>query len=234
MRRRGFLLSLALMWGSAAVAKAKVIFGGLPWTGSVTPPPEPVVADGWKFFTAPEAALVEAIADRLIPADELSIGGKEAGCAVFIDAQLAGDYGRGTVLYREGPFKAGSPQQGPQYRETPAERYRIGLAAFDAYVLKQHGRTFSTLAPADQDALLSALEKGAIALPGIDGKSFFALLLINVREGFFADPIYGGNKDMAGWKMLGFPGAQYDFRDVVGRRGQKLEIQPISLIQRKS
>jgi len=232
MRRRGFLISLALLVGSVTVAKAKVIWGGMPWTGKSAVGPTPVVADGWKFFTADEAALVEAISDRLIPADDLSIGGKEAGCAVFIDAQLAGEYGKGSYLYLDGPLKQGLPQAGPQFNTGPAARWRVALTAFDKYVKSQPGgKRFGDLTATEQDALLKQFEAGSLDLPGVDSKQFFSMLW-NVREGFFADPIYGGNKDMAGWKMIGFPGAQYDFRDVIGKPGQKLDIKPISFIRK--
>ena len=232
MRRRGFLISLALLVSTAAFAKAKVIWGGMPWTGKPSSPPTPVIADGWKFFTADEAAMAEAISDRMIPADELSIGGKEAGCAVFIDAQLAGEYGKGTYLYLTGKLKQGLPQAGPQFNTGPADRWRAGLAAFDAAVKAKRGKRFVDLAPADQDTMLKALEAGSLTLKDVDAKQFFTLVLWNVREGFFADPIYGGNKDMAGWKMIGFPGAQYDFRDYMDKPGQKLDIKPISFIRK--
>jgi hypothetical protein len=74
-----------------------------------------------------------------------------------------------------------------------------------------------------QDALSTQLESGQLALGAVDSKSFSNLVLQNVREGFCGDPIYGDNKDMAGWKMVGFPGAQYDFRDVIRRRGEDLK-----------
>jgi gluconate 2-dehydrogenase gamma chain len=235
MRRRGFLISLALLIGSAAVAKVKVIWGGMPWTGKPALPPQPVSANGWKYFTADEAALTEAIADRLIPADELSIGGKEAGCAVFIDAQLAGDYGKGSYLYLDGPLKQGLPQAGPQFKDGPAARWRAGLADFDGAV-KRHsgGKPFVELAPDAQDAMIRQWEAGTLPMPNVDAKQFFNLVLWNVREGFFSDPIYGGNKDMASWKMLGFPGARYDFRDYLDKPGQKLDIQPVSFIRKQT
>jgi len=235
MRRRHFLLSLAVLAGTVVMAKAKVIWGGLPWTGKVANPPQPVVADGWKFFSAEEAALTEAIADRLIPQDELSIGGKEAGCAVFIDAQLAGEYGKGSYLYLDGPLKQGLAQAGPQFKEGPAARWRAGLAAFSQAVLIQNqGKRFVDLPPEKQDAMIVQWEAGTLPLNGVDAKQFFSLVLWNVREGFFADPIYGGNKDMAGWKMVGFPGARYDFRDYMDKPGKKLDIQPVSFIRRQS
>jgi gluconate 2-dehydrogenase gamma chain len=233
--RRKFLSSLVLMAAGIAVAKARVIFGGMPWFKDPVVLPEPVVPDGWKFFSAGEVATVEAIADRLIPADELSIGGKEAGCALFIDRQLSGDYGRAATQYRLGEIRPGVPSQGPQFKDTPAERYRAGLKSLDDHCKQSFGgKAFNELSSAQQDALLTQLEAGSLKLATVDSKAFFNMVLQNVREGFFADPIYGGNKDMAGWKMLGFPGAQYDFRDVIGRQGEDLKIIPISLISRKS
>ncbi|MCB8879798.1 gluconate 2-dehydrogenase subunit 3 family protein [Acidisoma cellulosilytica] len=207
----------------------------MPWSASAgTPPPaapaEPYV---WEFFTADEAALVGAIADRIIPADELSIGGKEAGCAVFIDKQLAGQYGQGTNYYLKGPYRPGTPQQGPQTLETFAQRYRQGLAAMVAYCASKHsGKAFIALSADDQDALLHEMEGGAFYTGPVPSSVFFNQLIQNVREGYFADPIYGGNKDMAGWKLLGFPGARYDYRDVIGRRGEKLDLEPVSLMGR--
>ncbi len=55
-------------------------------------------------------------------------------------------------------------------------------------------------------------------------------MLQNAREGYLSDPLYGGNKDMAGWKMIGFPGARYDYRPYLTRRGEELNLIPVSLI----
>ena len=80
--------------------------------------------------------------------------------------------------------------------------------------------------------MLTGLEKGTIKPKGINGAGFFSLLLQNTREGFFADPVYGGNRDMAGWKMLGFPGARYDYRDWVERHNEKYPLPPVSIMGR--
>jgi gluconate 2-dehydrogenase gamma chain len=235
--RRHLLTSVALGLAAAALPRlpqAEEVSGEMPWAPDAGAPPPRAAPGGWLFFRPEEVAMVEAIADRLIPHDELSIGGKEAGCAVFIDRQLAGNYGRGSVLYLKGPAVKGTPQQGPQWVETPAERYRLGLAALAVYCAAQPGgKAFPSLAPADQDAILQQMETGKLALTGVDAPSLFNLLLQSVREGFFADPIYGGNKGMAGWKMLGFPGARYDFRPyIVAQRGQLLNLAPVSLLDR--
>jgi gluconate 2-dehydrogenase gamma chain len=239
--RRRLLSGLAAFAAGGMLAKSgnadtttPVIRGEMPWAPGLADAPMPVKQGGLAFFTVDEAKLVGAIADRLIPADELSIGAVEAGCVLFIDRQLAGDFGKAAALYRRGRFVDGTPQQGPQFRETPAERYRSGPAAFDKHVRSVHGKSFVELDGAQQDMLLGALETGKLALPGIDGIALFGLLLQNTREGFFSDPMYGGNKDMAGWKMIGFPGARYDYRDVVDKRGKKLSIIPISMADRSA
>ena len=93
----------------------------------------PAVAEpgSWRYFTAEEGSAVEALVDRLIPPDQETPGGKNSGCAVFIDRQLAGPYGRFEGLYMQGPFQAGMPQL--QSSSTPAEFYRRALAALDKH-----------------------------------------------------------------------------------------------------
>lgn len=237
MQRRDFLSSaLALAAASSLpVARGEVISGGQPWEpGQVS---LPALASprqgGLAFFTQHEFEATGALADRLIPADELSVGGREAGCAVFIDRQLAGDYGKGATLYRLGRFVKGTLEQGTQSPLTPADRWRKGLEAIDRYCVNAFSKTYTQLEGAQQDDLLRKMEQGTLPLdlgPDLEVKELFEQILANVREGFLSDPIYGGNKEMVSWKMLGFPGARYDFRDVIGKKGQKLQIIPTSLI----
>lgn len=232
--RRAFLLSSAalFMWTEAGAA---TISGALPWMGGRSTAPSPVFPGDLRFFTATEAATMEAIVDRLIPADDLSPGGKDAGCVVFIDAQLAGPFGGAGGQYTRAPFMPGSPQQGYQGEDTPATRYRKGLKGLADHVAgKFPGKSFVTLSPKDQDDLLKGLEAGRVALNGVDAKSFFALVLQNTMEGFFADPIYGGNKDMVAWKMLGFPGARYDYRDWIDRHNEAYPLPPMSIMGRSA
>ncbi|WP_312060580.1 gluconate 2-dehydrogenase subunit 3 family protein, partial [Pantoea septica] len=150
---------------------------------------------------------------------------------IFIDRQLAGDYGSAAAIYRLGRFVKGTPEQGPQSPLTPAQRYRQGLAALDVYTQKTFQQPFVALNGDQQDELLRQMEANQLDLgPDVETKVFFELLLQNVREGFLSDPLYGGNKEMASWKMIGFPGARYDFRDLIGKKGKKLNIIPTSLI----
>ena len=101
LNRRRLLASVAALPILAATADGRTISGNLPWSPFSGAPPRPVNPLGWYFFTPTEAATVEAIVDRLIPADHLSPGGKDCGCAVFIDRQLAGYFGHAERYERE-------------------------------------------------------------------------------------------------------------------------------------
>jgi gluconate 2-dehydrogenase gamma chain len=207
--------------------------GALPWLPDDTAPPTPVRPGPWLYFTADEAAAVEAIADRLIPADESGPGGKQAGCAVFIDRQLAGSFGDSSRFYMRPPFANGTPSQGPQSPIVPKERYRVSLAALDEYCKTTFdGKGFAALDAAQQDQVLGGLDTNKIELKDGSGKVFFETILANAMEGFFADPIYGGNRDMAGWKLIGFPGARYDYRDHVSKHNQPYPLPPVSIMGR--
>ncbi len=230
--RRDLLLGTASILMGDWVAEAGVVHGGLPWHPNAGSPPQPVNRAGWLFFTADEAAAVEALADRIIPPDPNTPGGKEAGCAVYIDRQLTGSFGSSADLYTSPPFVTGLPQQGPQSADPPAVVYRKALAALDRYCRKKDGKVFARMAPERQDQVLGGLEDGSVSLGESNGKGFFEMLLKNVREGFFADPLYGGNKDMCGWKMIGYPGAHYDYRDWVGRHNERYPHPPVSIAGR--
>jgi gluconate 2-dehydrogenase gamma chain len=218
---------------SATYARALVVKGSLPWEPNAGSPP-PVVQPGpWVYFTPQEGAAIEALVDRLIPPDPQTPGGNDAGCAVFIDRQLAGPYGSAEGLYMRGPFADGTPQQGDQSSLTPAARYRQALGALDKYCRSTYaGKSFTQIPDGEKDKLLSGLEKGQVQLDGASGQAFFELLLQNTREGFFADPVYGGNRNMVGWKMIGFPGARYDYRDWVERHNQRYPLPPVGITGR--
>ena len=230
-RRR--MLSASAAITAVPVAAAAAVLGGrdVPFVeGQANAPSAVDASTGWIWFTDAEATFVNAAVARLIPADDLGPGAVEAGVPTFIDRQLAGPYGRGERWYMQGPWSPGLPTQGWQTRLSPAGLYRAGLRAADAAVVREsRGGSFARLAPADQDAFLQRLETGAVALDGIDAKAFFAQLLQNTLEGFWSDPIYGGNRDMVGWKLIGFPGARYDHSSFVALHGQKYPLPPVGL-----
>ena len=232
LSRRRLLASVAAVPILAASANGLSISGSAPWSPFAGEPPRPVNPLGWYFFTPGEAATVEAIVDRLIPTDHLSPGGKDCGCAVFIDRQLAGAFGQASRLYTKGPFMPGLSTQGYQGDLTPAGRYRLGLRALNDYTDTTYKRDFRSLSLDQQDTVLAGLDGGKITLklrPGFSTKEFFELVLQNTMEGFFADPLYGGNKGMASWKMIGFPGARYDYRDHIGKHNQPYPKGPVSI-----
>jgi gluconate 2-dehydrogenase gamma chain len=229
MRRRDLLAGTALVLLQQGVARSGILQGALPWQPASEHSNYPQLAGGWRFFTPAEGAMVAAMADRFIPPDPQTPGGAEAGCATFIDRQLAGAYGSNIGLYDRPPFVKGSLSQGPQSQTTPAQLYRAGLAALESHCQSEQGRGWTQLSARQQDELLHALESGQTTLQGIDGMTFFQAVLKDVKEGFFSDPVYGGNRDMCAWKMIGFPGARYDYRDWVGRHNERYPYPPVSI-----
>jgi len=129
----------------------------------------------------------------------------------------------------QGPWRQGTEQQGWQSRFSPAQLYRAAIAGIDAEAQKRQQKTFSQLDASAQDALLTQLEKGEMSLPGIDVKTFFELLVQNTIEGFLADPLYGGNRDFIGWKLIGFPGPRYNYVAEIDQYGRKYDMPYVSI-----
>ena len=180
------------------------------------------VLAGYTFFNPLMVDVVSATAERFIPKDDNGPGATDAGVVYFIDRQLSSEYGMAGKRFEQGPFIAGVPTQGDQGRLTMRERYRLGVDGMQAYAQKIYQKDFKALAPDQQDRILKDMEAGtATGFSGITGQQFFQLLLSHVKAGFFADPVYGGNRDMAGWKLIGYPGAQIVYQDWIGRYGQK-------------
>jgi gluconate 2-dehydrogenase gamma chain len=229
-RRRLLGSSAIVLFMLPLAARATVVKGGLPWRPGSADPPIVVTPGGWHYFTRQEATTVEAFVDRLIPPDPQTPGGKDSGCAVFIDRQLAGPYGRNESYYMEGPFQPGTKQQGSQSPLTIGQQYRKALAALDdACRNKYGGKGFADLSDDQKDEVIAGLENGSLKLDGFDGQSFFTLILTDTRNGFLADPIYGGNKDMAAWKMIGFPGTHYDYRDWIDRHNERVTLPTVGI-----
>ena len=205
--------------------------GAVPWHEGTADVPPGVSGTGYRFFTPVEASFIEAAVARLIPDDAVGPGAVEANVPFFLDRQLGGPFGRGDHFYLGGPWPKGTPQQGYQTRYSPAQLYRAAIAAIDKHVAANFaGTPFSKLGAEDQDTILRGLEAGDINLDdGVDGKTFFAMLLQNTKEGYFSDPIYGGNKNMGAWTMIGFPGAHYDYKEWVLRHGERVPYPAVGL-----
>lgn len=136
----------------------------------------------------------------------------------FIDRQMNTPYATGSIWYMQGPFNPDVPKEmGYQLPLVPKQIYNLGISDADAYSKKTAGKPFAELDGAQQDAMLQKFESGEAEFQQLPSKLFFSYLLQNTREGFFSDPIHGGNKDMVGWKLINFPGARADFMDWVER-----------------
>lgn len=170
---------------------------------------------GYEFFNTNESAFVEAVIDTLIPHDAVGPGALELGVATYIDRQMAGSYGKGDRLYVEGPFGEGTPQQGYQLPLTPSELIRIGIADVNDHTKKKYKKTFDLLSAEERAAVVTELDGRKIELANVPTETFFGLLLGLTTEGYFADPMYGGNANKAAWKMIGFPGASAMYMDEI-------------------
>jgi len=232
MPRRSFLKGA----GAAGTAVATALSGSLPAPAQAqTAPPAkdalpPPAAEALLTLTATEAAFLSAAYDTFIPADRLSPSGTDCGLLAFIDRQLAGAWGSGARLYRSGPFIKGTREQGYQLSLTPREFFGAGIKAANAWTRKTYGKDFDRLSPAERETALETMDAGKAELNEINGKQFFEMLLQSAMEGFFADPIYGGNRDKISWRMVGYPGLPATYAGkALEYRGKKIVIEPQSI-----
>jgi gluconate 2-dehydrogenase gamma chain len=188
-------------------------------------------ADGYSFLNLDEAAFVEALVDHMVPADELTPNGTDIGINIYIDRALAGGWGKGDRLYMQGPWKTGVPSQGYQLPLTPAQLYRAGIAATNVHCRKTYGKPFDRLDETQREEVLVGLSSGKISFEdGLPVRVFWSTLYQTVIEGMFSDPIYGGNRNKAGWRLIGFPGAIAVHRENVEKyRGKKFPSDPVSI-----
>jgi gluconate 2-dehydrogenase gamma chain len=234
LTRRSFVTTV----GAASVVPGATLLAAAapsgPTTGAASSPNAPRDAASVKpvylFFNADEVLFIEAACERLIPADELGPGALGAGVPNYLDKQLGGAWGAGERLYRSGPWQPGTPTQGYQLPFTPAELFHTSLRAIIRH-LDALKTPFNDMSTGNQDAYLKSLESGAHDLDGVPSAVFFDMLLKMTVEGFFSDPVYGGNRDMAAWRMIGFPGAYADYFETVDRHGVKFEREPMSLAE---
>jgi len=218
--RREFLVRAAV--GAGAVAGAALVPDALAQNhehGQKTqgePKPAPAApaqphANGaahGAFLNHDQAATIAAFTERLMPGAPGMPGALDAGVLNYIDLALAGAYG------------------------DLQDFYRRGLAQLDQYCRKTHRSSFSQLAAARQDEVVAALEAGkATGFTWPTAQEFFSTVRIHTMEGLFADPVYGGNKDFAGWRLVGFPGAQAIFTPADMQNKQAFTRAPIVGLQ---
>lgn len=157
-------------------------------------------------LTEEERRLLAAIADRIFPSTDTP-GAVEIGAVDYIEIALAGDYAALAPLYRQ------------------------GLRALSRYCARQFHKTFLALGEAEKDAVLRAFEAGA-PVSFRRAAEFFETLRYHVLEGLFCEPQYGGNKDMAGWRLVDFPGQQFGYADAYVNK--RVDMEPRSADYPKS
>lgn len=231
--RREFLLKTitlvpAVAIGSTGIGALTASSGAIAQSDSKTPP-QTAKEYTPSFFTAEEFTFLKAAVARLIPNDARGPGALEAGVPEFIDRQMNTPYATGAQWYMQGPFHPEAERElGYQLPLSPREIYRLGIQDANKFANAQEGKAFSELPSDKQDDLLSQMEGGKAAFTQVPSKVFFSFLLQNTREGFFSDPIHGGNQGMVGWKLINFPGARADFMDWV-ERGERYPFPPVSI-----
>jgi gluconate 2-dehydrogenase gamma chain len=227
--RRDFLKG-AVVGGAAATVN-------LPQSAAAQQPtPAPAAAadaanPGYGFLNLEEAAFVEALVDHMVPADALTPKGTDIGINIYIDRALASGWGKGDRLYMQGPWKRGAPSQGYQLPLTPAQLYRAGIAATNAHCRKTYGKPFDRLDEKQREEVLVGLSTGKVTFDdGPPARTFWTTLYQTVMEGMFSDPIYGGNRNKAGWRLIGFPGVIAVHREnIVKYRDKKFPADPVSI-----
>jgi gluconate 2-dehydrogenase gamma chain len=191
--RRAFLVGAAVGAGAAAgAALMPEALAQQPQGAAATPPAHPhgsAPSRGYgAFLNVDESATIQAFTERLMPGAPGKPGATDAGVLNYIDLALAGAYA------------------------DLREFYRRGIVQLDAYCQATHKEPFAKLSAAQQDEVITALEQGKAANFGWpSAQAFFNTLRTHTIEGMFADPVYGGNKDFAGWRLVGFPGAHPAF-----------------------
>jgi len=190
--RRAFLVGAAVGAGAAAGAALmpEALAQQAPQPAAATPHVHAPGRGHGAWLNAEESATIQAFAERLMPGAPGKPGATDANVLNYIDLALAGAYA------------------------DLRDFYRRGIAQLDAYCQATHKEPFAKLAAARQDEVIGALEGGkATGFTWPSQQAFFNTLRTHTIEGMFADPVYGGNKDFAGWRLVGFPGAHPAFTE---------------------
>jgi gluconate 2-dehydrogenase gamma chain len=231
LSRRGLLKRLTLLplaAGLSACSEHEPSKSGAAASPALAKPYIPT------FFNPDEWSFLVAACDRLIPADEHGPGAVELGVPEFMDRHMQTPYASGDIWYLQGPFVEAASEFGYQGRLALRDILRVGMHAVDTHCKANFvGKTFAQLDHSHQEALLRAAEAGTLQLRDIGAQVFFAQLLAETRNGYFADPRYGGNKGMGSWKMIGYPGVRADFTDWVEVRDKPYPLPPVDLSGRR-
>lgn len=199
----------------------------VPFSPAAPPPPGPL-----KFFTPREAATVDAFTARLLPGTPDDPGAREAGVLYYIDNLLSYRDGFAEAIYRDPPYAETYEGDQPPEQQTdtsqviwvpageierygyqsiynPREIFRLGLAGLDRFANERFNANFVDLSEEQQDQIIQTMVDGeATGFEPLSGEAFFHTMRRYTGEGMFSDPVYGGNRDMVGWQLVGYPGAQ--------------------------
>ena len=236
--RRKFLKDSGIAVGGVAVGAA---LGGIlgmngnneeAATTTTAPEPKPALQhdQALEYFTSKaDFQLLGQATERIFPEDENGPGAIGLGVPYYIDHQLAGKWGINAKEYRYGPFYDGEAVQGYQSQLKYHQVYDLGIEAIERHSQATFNESFIGLDGEQQDEVLVALENDEVDIPGLKSSIFFNILRQSTLEGAYADPLYGGNKDMQGWKMKEYPGVQMKYSAEQVASTEFIKIEPKSL-----
>lgn len=230
--RRKFIKNSSIATGGVV---GGALLGGLignPFKSEEKPAdnkPEKLYTETRMFFTRVEDFnVLKQATERIYPEDDNGPGAIELGAPYFIDKQLASDFGSNKKDYMKGPSHEVKDIDTYQTLMTRGDVFIEGLRKMNAESQKLHDEKFFDLEEEEQNSILEDLEKGKIKLRGVSSTTFFKLLRQMTIEGVYSDPLYGGNKDMQGWKMKEHPGIRASYIDLIESEDfEKLD--PVSL-----
>jgi gluconate 2-dehydrogenase gamma chain len=180
------------------------------------------------FLNKNQFLTAESASERLFPKDDLGPGAKELGVAFFIDHQMASAFGTNSRDYMQPPYYKAEETQGYQLVFKRRELIALGLDALDQYSTTKYQKPYVEITPEEQDAVLTAFDSDDIGIKDVPASNFFAMFLNLTLEGVYSDPLYGGNKNMAGWKMRNFPGNQMSYTEYIEKE-EFVKLEPMSL-----
>ena len=183
-----------------------------------------VDSDERLFFDQHQWDTIEAATARIIPTDN-DPGAREAKVVRFIDRYLSGTEYIFAAPDGSGFLKMDGKDEEAWSRRIAALRklYAGGVEHLDSIAESRFGAQFKALPDAQQDDVLTAIggpppeplkagrsdARGTVLqMVADDGLGFFDALALHTRQGFFCDPVYGGNSGRVGWEVIGFPGPE--------------------------
>ncbi|WP_373893768.1 gluconate 2-dehydrogenase subunit 3 family protein [Virgibacillus sp. CBA3643] len=231
--RRRFMKNTGIAIGGVAGGS---LLGGLltnQFTTEETTAPgsgesDKIPSEARMFFTRYEDfAVLEQATERIFPKDDNGPGAIELGVPYFIDKQLAGSWGMNGKDYRDGPFSE-SEDSTEHSRLTKGDLFINGVRKMNELSQDQFDTSFDETEEDQQIEILKEFEDDNVDMKGVSSASFFELLRMSVLEGAYSDPLYGGNRNMEGWKMKEYPGPISAYIDKI-ESNDFVTMDPISL-----